>query len=113
MRWEYVRTDETYIGMNEKTKELRKYRVFCCPKCKNEVTDWMLANAELNYCSQCGSRNYKPDLSLIKTCWFKAIVGVEPDRTDCDPNGCDNCSFFLPEPQWPKDKNEQDEFVKV
>lgn len=59
-RWKYVRTEETIIGMNEETGELKKFKVFCCPKCGAEITDWILANAKPNYCSRCGNRNYEP-----------------------------------------------------
>lgn len=60
-RWKYVRTEETIIGMNEETGELKKFKVYCCPKCGAKITDWMLVNAEPNYCSRCGNRNYEPD----------------------------------------------------
>ena len=49
---------------------------------------------------------------MEKSCWYKAVVGVIPNDKFCT-NGCDNCSFFLPEPQWPKDKNEMDELPEV
>jgi hypothetical protein len=51
-------------------------------------------------------------LTMKKSCWFKAVVGVIPHDEYC-ANGCDNCSFFLPKPQWPKDKNEMDELPEV
>lgn len=65
-KWKYVKTVETIIGMNEETSELNKFKVFCCPKCGKEITDFVLANNEINYCSRCGNRNYKPDCIKIR-----------------------------------------------
>ena len=48
----------------------------------------------------------------MKSCWYKAVVGVDPNKADCErlhPNGCYNCTYFMPDPPEPKDKNELDD----
>ena len=38
---------------------------------------------------------------MEKSCWYKAVVGVEPDESVCDgfnPVKCEGCLFFLSEP---------------
>lgn len=47
---------------------------------------------------------------MEKSCWYKAVVGVDPDPAECKrlgPNGCDGCFFFLPDP--PDGYGDQDE----
>ena len=49
-KWKYLRMEETIIGMNEETGELKKFNVFCCARCGYEVTEWRLQHSEFNYC---------------------------------------------------------------
>ena len=47
---------------------------------------------------------------LMKSCWYEAVVGIEPKAEDCKrlhPNGCDGCSYFLPDP--PDGDGDQDD----
>lgn len=41
---------------------------------------------------------------MEKSCWYKAVVGIDPDPAECKrlhTDGCDGCSFFLPDPpEW-------------
>ena len=41
----------------------------------------------------------------MKSCLFKAVEGFEPE---CGRD-CKTCSYFLPDPPEPEDKNGQDE----
>ena len=46
----------------------------------------------------------------MKSCWYKAVVGTDPKVEDCKrlhPNGCDDCSYFMPDP--PEGYGDQDE----
>lgn len=56
-KWKYLKTEETIIGMNEETGELKKFNVFCCPKCRYKATKWQLQHSEFNYCPKCGNKN--------------------------------------------------------
>lgn len=44
---------------------------------------------------------------LMKSCWYEAVVGTEPNCKKLHPNGCDGCSYFLPDP--PDGDGDQDE----
>lgn len=49
---------------------------------------------------------------MEKSCWYKAVVGVDPDPSECKrlgPNGCDGCFFFLPDPPEPDGDGDLDE----
>lgn len=56
-KWEYSRTAESYIGMNEETGELHKEKMYRCPKCGDEASEWSIVNNPYNYCPVCGNRN--------------------------------------------------------
>lgn len=56
-KWKYLKTEETIIGMNEETGELKKFNVFCCARCGYEVTEWRLQHSEFNCCPKCGNKN--------------------------------------------------------
>ena len=46
----------------------------------------------------------------MKSCWYNILVGEEPDNSDCKrlhPNGCDDCTYYLPDP--PEEEEEQPE----
>ena len=49
---------------------------------------------------------------MMKSCWYKAVVGIDPSADDCKrlhPNGCDDCSYFLPDPPEVDGDGDQDE----
>lgn len=48
----------------------------------------------------------------ILSCWYEAVVGIGPKAEDCKrlhPDGCDGCSYFLPDPPAPDWDGDQDE----
>lgn len=50
------------------------------------------------------------------SCWFRAVVGIAPNKSECKqlhPNGCSDCSYYMPDPPEPEDKSEQDDMPSV
>lgn len=56
-KWRYVRTAETYCGMDLETGKPVTYEVYSCPQCGLEVTDAMIESHDMKYCFRCGNRN--------------------------------------------------------
>ena len=49
---------------------------------------------------------------MEKECFYDAVNGNDPNADDCNrlhPNGCEDCSYFLPVPPKPDGENEQDD----
>ena len=49
---------------------------------------------------------------MSKSCYYQAVNGVLPSRHDCEVSCtgkmCDDCEWYLEEPQQGTDKNAQD-----